>query len=54
MCNSRVYCLLLQMATSEGRLKDFKQYLEDNEVPALAELKAEVKALASSFPMPGL
>jgi len=44
----------VKMATSEGRLKDFKQYLEDNEVPALAELKAEVKALASSFPMPGL
>jgi hypothetical protein len=44
----------VKKATTPGKLVDFKKYLADNELPALAALKAEVKSLASGFPMPGL
>jgi len=39
--------------TEGGKLKDFKAYLDANNIPAIAELKAEVEAFADEFHMPG-
>jgi glycine hydroxymethyltransferase len=44
----------VKKATTPGKLVDFKKYIAENNLPALDELKAEVKALATQFPMPGL
>ena len=34
-------------------MKDFKAYLDENDVPAIAALRAEVEAFADEFHMPG-
>ena len=43
----------IKKKTEGGKLKDFKAYLEQNKVPAIAELRAEVEAFADEFHMPG-
>eukprot|EP00238_Polyblepharides_amylifera_P002036 CAMPEP_0196585604 /NCGR_PEP_ID=MMETSP1081-20130531/51294_1 /TAXON_ID=36882 /ORGANISM="Pyramimonas amylifera, Strain CCMP720" /LENGTH=496 /DNA_ID=CAMNT_0041907211 /DNA_START=82 /DNA_END=1572 /DNA_ORIENTATION=- len=44
----------VKAATSEGKLKDFKAYIAENDLPALETLKSEVNRFSSLFHMPGL
>jgi len=43
----------IKKKTEGGKLKDFKAYLDENDVPAIAALRAEVEAFADEFHMPG-
>ena len=43
----------IKKKTEGGKLKDFKAYLGENDVPAIAVLRAEVEAFADEFHMPG-
>jgi glycine hydroxymethyltransferase len=47
----------VKAATAGGKLKDFNEYVEQGKGPeaaGIAQLKADVEALAGQFPMPGL
>jgi len=43
----------IKKKTEGGKLKDFKAYLEQNDIPEITALRAEVEAFANEFHMPG-
>ena len=44
----------LPLQAKGGKLKDFKAFCADDDIPELAKLKEDVRAFSSQFPMPGI